>query len=282
LICWWIYRMDCSNFVRQSVLSFSAFFSLRYLILFPVRVNKTTVHPTINHGNERSIVSCCGQVSCQFPQLLWPQDQQGQNWLDLCHRKIQGRTCLSLRQLFCSLILSCKQFIVQNLEEGTCHRTWFVSRSYGRFHHVRSRNEVKRNVLASWYKAGFNVLQWVDKPVTLSQSRLQQGLFRRSFRRLVVVFQVWFAMVRFACSCTIHCYPGTCRQTNPYLGEDNWGKFRILLNINSEKNAEFFFLWKKFRVNYSEFFSEFFFRIWLRTTIETGSQEKNSEFFRHL
>jgi hypothetical protein len=38
---------------------------------------------------------------------------------------------------------------------------------------------------------------------------------------------------------------GTCRQTNPYLGEDNWGKFRILLNINSEKtcsekNSEFF------------------------------------------
>jgi hypothetical protein len=53
--------------------------------------------------------------------------------------------------------------------------------------------------------------------------------------------------------------PGTCRQTNPYLGDDNWGKFRILLNIYSEKtcsekNSEFFFSLKKilsqlFRVN---------------------------------
>jgi hypothetical protein len=66
------------------------------------------------------------------------------------------------------------------------------------------------------------------------------------------------------------------------LGEDNWGKFRILLNINSEKtcrekNSEknCLFSEKKIRINYSEFFK----RIWLRT-IEAGSQKhSNSEFF---
>jgi hypothetical protein len=66
------------------------------------------------------------------------------------------------------------------------------------------------------------------------------------------------------------------------LGEDNWGKFRILLNINSEKtssekNSEFFL--EKIQSNLFRVFSEFLFRIWLRTTIETGSQKKNSEFF---
>jgi hypothetical protein len=58
-------------------------------------------------------------------------------------------------------------------------------------------------------------------------------------------------------------------------------KYKFRENMFREKSFRVFSL-KKFRVNYSEFFSEFFFRIWLRTTIETGSQEKNSEFFRHL
>jgi hypothetical protein len=58
-------------------------------------------------------------------------------------------------------------------------------------------------------------------------------------------------------------------------------KYKFRENMFREKSFRVFSL-KKFRVNYSELFSEFFFRIWLRTTIETGSQEKNSEFFRHL
>ena len=67
----------------------------------------------------------------------------------------------------------------------------------------------------------------------------------------------------------------------PIWGQDKWGEFRVLLNRNSEKtysekNSEFF-LWKKFRVNYSEFFSEFFFRIWLRNRF---SKNSNSEFFQ--
>jgi hypothetical protein len=48
-------------------------------------------------------------------------------------------------------------------------------------------------------------------------------------------------------------------------------KYKFRENMVREKFRVFSL--KKFRVNYSEFF----FRIWLRTTI--GSQEKNSEFF---
>jgi hypothetical protein len=69
---------------------------------------------------------------------------------------------------------------------------------------------------------------------------------------------------------------GTCRQTNPYWGEDNWGKFRILLNINSEKtcsekNAEFFSL-KKIQ---SKLFRVFF-RVFLQIMVENHHRNRFS------
>jgi hypothetical protein len=54
-------------------------------------------------------------------------------------------------------------------------------------------------------------------------------------------------------------------------------KYKFRENMFREKFRVFSL--KKIQSKLFRVFSEFFFRIWLRTTIETDSQEKKSEFF---